>query len=250
MSPVTLSDFRVAGNIIETSDYKKFKWLKGNRAIRRKHVDAMVAARKAGKRIDHMTTAIEHNGNYYIVDGQHYFQSAKEVGCPFLFRVINAPISEGIEITLRMNCHQESWKSYEYRDLWIARNREPYKELKSFQEESEIDNVDLAIILLGKDQSSRSMKIFREGGYIMGDTELASKRINLLNSFSEYLNYAWTRNFVRAVCQLSTIGNYKHDHMMKRLKRVRMKKQASTELYMELIRTVYNTGSLSDHQRI
>ena len=251
MSTITLKNARTAEQIIATDDYSKFKYLKVNRPLRPKHVEEMVATRMTGQRIDHVVTVYENCKYYYIVDGQHTFESAKITGQEFQFRVINVNTEdEAVDIILKMNCKQQSWSTVEYRDLWIERGNKEYKKLKEFQEKHNIENVELAIILLGKDQSSRSMKLFREGGYKMGDILLAEKRISLLKDFDTIVPYAWNRNFVRAVCLLSVMGNYKHRKMMQKLKRKNMKKQASTELYMEEIRRIYNSSVRSDTDRL
>lgn len=252
MSPVTLQSSRPVGKIYATRDYKKFKVIKGNRDINPEHLDEMVRARKAGVKINHIVTVYEYKGYYYIIDGQHTWKSAEKTGQEFEFRVIKISSTEdAVEIILKMNCKQKSWTSLDYRKLWIDRGRVDYISLRDFQENAAIENVDLSIVLLGTDQSSRSMKVFREGGYKFGNKILAEKRISLLNDFAEQLDYAWTRNFVRAVCQLSVIGNYNHKRMLTKLRRRGMKKQASTELYMEAIRSIYNSGNgLRDNERI
>jgi succinate dehydrogenase flavin-adding protein (antitoxin of CptAB toxin-antitoxin module) len=247
MAPVS---HKTVGHIFETMDYDQFRFIPGNRKLDQSHLDNMVEARKAGERINHLVTAITHANRYWIADGQHYFESSRLVGQRFQYRIIDVPIEHAIDVVLKMNCRQKSWKSIDYRDLWIAREYENYIKLKVYQESRKLNNVDLTIILLGKDQSSRSMKIFREGGYKMGDEKLADKRIDLIHDFSKLLAFAWDRDFVRAVCQLSVMTNYKHDRMLTRLRRTAMKKQGGTEQYMEAIRSIYNTGTVSDADRI
>jgi len=253
MSPVEVTAKKV-GSVMETTDYSRFRFIKGNRNVNDDHVNQMLDTMLAGGHINHMVTAVEHGAFYDILDGQHYFTASKKGKFPFRYHVIDLDSNVNVLATIqKMNCWQKPWESADYEHSFIVEGKPAYIKLHDFRTDFNRDlGVDVAIILLGTDQSSRSMKIFRLGGYKMGNVRLADKRLVLIKSFEKDgdLSFAWSRNFIRAVGHLSTIKNYDHDRMLMRLKRAGLKKQASVELYMEAIREIYNTSSLPDMQRI
>lgn len=127
----------LVGKIFVTSDYSRFKKLKGNRELR-KNVSLEKSIRKSG-----IIIPIEVNEQFEILDGQNRFEFAKKMGIPIPYRVIDGL---GIQEVIDLNSTTKPWTVMDYinkycldenieyinlRDLSIKYTRIPISSLAS-----------------------------------------------------------------------------------------------------------------------
>ena len=68
---------------IETKEYSKFKFLKGNRDINESHVKRLMISFQ----IHYLLTILIVNDHFEIIDGQHRFLAAKNLGLPIIYLI-------------------------------------------------------------------------------------------------------------------------------------------------------------------
>ena len=76
---------KVVNQVNQTTDYSKFKTLKGNRSVNKLHVKRLQKSFKQS----YLLSPIIVNQNYEIIDGQHRFNAAKAENLPVNFILCN-----------------------------------------------------------------------------------------------------------------------------------------------------------------
>lgn len=90
----------LVGEIFVTSDYARFKKLKGNRELR-KNISLENSIKKSG-----IIIPIEVNEKFEILDGQNRFEIAKMLGISIPYRIINGL---GIQEVIHLNSTTKPW---------------------------------------------------------------------------------------------------------------------------------------------
>lgn len=115
-------DVKVIGFIYETSNYEMFKKLQGNR-----DVEKIGSLKTSMKKNGFMNCPILINEKNEITDGQHRFESAKELGIPVKFTVQQ---EMGLNETIQLNTGQKNWKVEDYIHSYAANGNVNYKRIE------------------------------------------------------------------------------------------------------------------------
>ena len=78
---------KTINQVMMTNDYNMFKNIEGNRNINKIHLKRL----KQSIQEKHIMVPIIVNGKYEIIDGQHRFQSAKDLSKPCLLYTSPSP---------------------------------------------------------------------------------------------------------------------------------------------------------------
>lgn len=113
---------KVYGNIYETTDYSKFKRLKGNR-------DPKTSKKiiKSIESVGYVLDPILVNDNWEIIDGQNRFEAIKALGLPVIY-VQQANI--GRKECQALNINQSNWNTENYITSFAEDEIEDYVRLK------------------------------------------------------------------------------------------------------------------------
>ena len=134
-----MTDQKKSISVYNTYDHDKFKILKGNRSVKKSHVQNL----KKSLSEDYLFTLILVNEKLEVIDGQHRLQALKELNLPVNYIIIKG---YGVEEVKRLNINNIDWtkdnylhhycdlgfKNYIlYRDFKNARQKiEPSEKLK------------------------------------------------------------------------------------------------------------------------
>lgn len=146
-------------NVIQvTSDYNQFKFLVANRDENRQHVEAL---KVAFAEIGNLTRVqpILVNEEYEIIDGQHRFIAAKDMGEPIYF--VQVP-GLGITEARSMNILHRNWSPLDFAKSYAASGNRSYQLYLQLQDEYEFPHSLMLYALYGTDKKG-SFKGFREG---------------------------------------------------------------------------------------
>ena len=103
---------KVVANVYETTDYRLFKRLEGNRVIQEQRIKKVMSSiRKVG----YILSPIVVNENNEIIDGQARLEAFKRLNLPVHYVI--AP-GAGIEECIAMNINQTSWTLEDYIDSY------------------------------------------------------------------------------------------------------------------------------------
>ena len=93
---------RQVATVQETRDYARFSLMELNRDVNRQHVERL----KQSFERDYLLAPILVNENFEIVDGQHRFTAAKEMGLPIRYVVANGYTIEHVKM---LNHEGKNW---------------------------------------------------------------------------------------------------------------------------------------------
>jgi hypothetical protein len=112
-----------------TKDYDRFVFKRGNRPVRRRVVNLMLAIEKHNQLTEYPILVSERaDGKLEIADGQHRFEAAKALKVPVFYIKSRQPLT--IEQIANANQLQKGWSPYDWLDSWIARGNQEYQDLE------------------------------------------------------------------------------------------------------------------------
>lgn len=249
----------VCGNIYETNDYDKFKFLLWNRPVDRKHVERLKESIKKNIYLEPISVSKD----FIILDGQHRFTAYKELGMAFKY-IIETSTDKHSNIVITKNTLLEKWKIIDYISAYAKDGYEHYKTILKFMDEfKEFRILRMHINLLqdscrwaGKD---RKEYYLLEGGFKVKDIaksrETASKLLSLrmkkamtINGLDLCKNY----KIFQALFWLIKIDGYNHDLMLEKLERypTLLHPCINTQEYKNMLIYFYNYNVRSASKKI
>ena len=180
------------------------------------------------------------NGKLRIKDGHYRFQCAQELGLPVAYVVSKdtAELHELVNTIVR-------WNLEDYKDSHINAGNKPYVELQEYQSETGIPTSRIIAMFSGKGlyDGGGSLDLFKAGQFKIVDVKLADKVkeiVVLLKTLKvEFASHAM---FVNAIGRVIPAEGFVMGRMITKIKAHfhRMKKQASTDDYINLLEKIYN----------
>jgi len=226
----------VVQNVYVSSDYDLFKTIDGNRNLNVLHVERL----KRSMDDDYLVSPIVVNENYEIIDGQHRFEAAKELGNPIYFIVCPG---YGLPEVQRLNLVFRAWTVDDFLDGYVNLGKTDYINVRVFKERHSMSSTKLAIILLCKDQRDDDVVAdFKRGTYKIKSEQWADEFLSALEVFRKYFYDYRTTNFVKAFRLLYECPKYKHDVMVKKLayQSGLFEKRTTIQQYAMLLTEIYN----------
>lgn len=151
-------------NTRTTSDYSKFSLLIDNRGTARTHVNRLKDAINANPAILEVQPILV-NEKMEIIDGQHRFMAASELGLPISYNVVKGI---GIETAREMNVLQRSWNINDYAMSFAKAGNVNYKAYNKYRQENPgLSSTVVMTVLRGNDSNTMSMD-FRTGKFVIG----------------------------------------------------------------------------------
>lgn len=144
-----------------TKDYDKFNMFSYNRPIDIKHVNALKASFKAHP--DLFLHPIVVNPEFEIVDGQHRFEAAKQLGLEIWYVIDESYVPEKLQV---INNVQIEWSQQDYVNYWAHQGKEDYQKINQFCKENNVC-LSIALIWCSHVQSGRTGNKIRRGTFTM-----------------------------------------------------------------------------------
>jgi hypothetical protein len=234
-----------------------FKTLEGNRIVNKLHVRRL----KESFQESYLLSPIIVNEKFQIIDGQHRFEAAKQVGLPIYFLI--AP-NYGLKEVQMLNENMKNWKKEDYLNAYCDLKHPEYLKFRNFMRKfPEFGILACETILTGKlnggnengrsaelkSESNRqghySIRYFQEGELTIPNYELAvenAKKILMIKPYYEGFNRP---HFVRAMIGIFRIEYYNHLKFIERLNSNPLSLQNCSNVtqYKLLIEDVYNFRS-------
>ena len=118
---------KVVNQVYSTTDYGMFKELRGNRIVNALHVRRLRESFKTS----YLLTPLIVNENYEIIDGQHRFSAAKELGLPINYIVCHGYKLEEVQL---LNTNMKNWKSEDYLNAYCDLGYPEYLKFREFMQ--------------------------------------------------------------------------------------------------------------------
>jgi hypothetical protein len=215
--------------VYQTNDYHLFKTLQGNRVVNELHVMRL----KKSFEDSYLLSPILVNEQYQIIDGQHRFKAAKELGLPINFIIQHG---YGLQEIQKLNTNSKNWTKGDYLNAYCDLGVESYLQMRKFiRDFPDFSLTGCEIILTGTfngaNQSDKSAKDtnlnksgsvknfgFQSGGLKIPNLKKSYEDANKIMMLKDlYEGYNRTV-FIQAMIQLFRHPNYNHATFMKKIK--------------------------------
>ena len=196
-----------------TYNYDMFAKVNGNRTVDRGNYKKL----KQSMVEEQLMIPIIVNEKYEIIDGQHRFEAAKELGLPVYYIICEG---YGIEQVKRANIVSKTWKKQQFLDMYLAEDKEEYVIFNSL---IQTYNIPIAVlikmfaVIRGVPVTKVSLE-FEEGEFVATEAMQIMKFMDDLEDFSGFEEYK-TSNFITAFMRLYFRPDYLHEKMVNKLAR-------------------------------
>ena len=222
-----------------SSDYKKFKFLNGNRDVDEAHVKKI--AKSIALFPDLLSARpILVNEKFEIIDGQHRYTACKQLGLPIHYE-ISAKLTAKDAIALNRN--QKNWGIQDFAKSHANEGNAHYKRyLELAEEHPGIAPSTLITYLQGNTQLKQTV-LFREGEFEIADEAEAVRYLEQLEDLMELHPGVKLTRVAESFLRIFKGENYDHDRMVKKMQQwgdTQFNPYGNTSDIMRSIESVYN----------
>lgn len=237
--------------IKKTSEYEIFSFLGGNRQPNEVHLQRLIRAFKQ----KYLISPISVNEKMEIIDGQHRFLAAQELGLPVYYFVVDG---YGLNEVHILNTNNVVWKKQDYMDGYCDLGYPEYLKMRGFMEEFPTLGFKACEILLTNNSGGASntatftagatrgrIRSFEDGALKIPDISLSRKHAKQILEIGTIYDGYNRSVFVAAMVQIFNHTEYEHSVFMKRLRAnpSSLVHCANAVQYRDLVEDIYNFRS-------
>jgi hypothetical protein len=247
----------VVTNVLTTKNYDMFNHVNGNRIVNKLHVRRLRESFKT----KYLLSPIIVNSRFQIIDGQHRFNAAKELGLPINY--IICPDYQLKEVQL-LNTNSKNWKKEDYLNAYCDLGYESYVAFRKFKNRYPDFGIEVCVSLLTnsssigssgtsskdfKDENNKygniKVRFFEEGNLKIADYDAACEMAEKLRLIKPYYEGYASRYFVLAMIGIFKNPNYDHEQFIARLKScpIPLERAVTVGKQRLLIEDIYNYRS-------
>ena len=226
-----------------SKEYSKFYNSSENRDVDLKsaHARQLRKSLKSHGWIPSFPMSVFKNGKYgyKILDGQHRFAIARELGMPVKF----VEVDQEFEIS-HINEMQKGWALIDYMRRWQKAGKKDYYKIQEFIDTHQNIDLGTSIALLSHLGVGSQNKAFKLGDFKIANEnrELAYKVAKVYEDIVSLNKDAKHRNHIRAIIKCVHIKEFDLDRLLDQHKKYSYMVQSysKTEDWLELIQDIYN----------
>jgi len=229
--------------VLQTTDYSKFKFMLGNRRIDQHNLTRLIQSFKK----HYLYSPILVNQKMEIVDGQHRFMAAKTLKFPINYIIVK---NYGIDEVQVLNTNSSNWNGKDYLAMYVERGFDPYIKLKKFMEDFPDFGIKSAIKIVtnGMDEDGKvhaiddKRKDFQEGRLKIHNLSLAYENARKIMEYKKYFSAYTHLRFVSTMIALFKIKKFDNDVLLHKisLSPTSLVPCHNIEQYKELLEKIYN----------
>lgn len=242
----------IYSHIYETYDYDQFIIMAPNRDLKKPNYNALKHSFKEA----YLLSPIIVNENKEIIDGQHRFTVAKELGLPIRYTICPGYTIQEVR---QYNKSMQKWVSMDYLKSYTIGGKKDYAELVEFMREFPDFGVQVARKLVSgvfknskrQDEGvSINQKDFESGNFKARNIHQAYPLARKIMDFKEYFTGFASPTFVGAIIPILKKKSYDHKRMIHKLNTsgIHLIKCGNQEQYRMLLQKIYNY-KVSNEQR-
>jgi len=202
--------------ILQTTNYDKFRDIRGNREINREHLKKLSNSILDDNMLD--LNPIIVNEKMEVLDGQHRLLACKSLGIPVSYVVAE---NGGIKEVRMLNSNIRNWTMKNYLDSYISRGMEEYIKLQKFMDKTG-STLGVSILLLTGNLSKSSQSVtedYRNGDFKAVQEQYAYDMIKKITELSKFCEDECYRNreFISALGFVYRNG-YTHEELLDKIK--------------------------------
>lgn len=223
-----------------TTNYRQFKFLIDNRDTARQHINRLKDAIQKNPKILEVQPILV-NDKMEIIDGQHRFTAASELGLPIAYSQVS-----GLDIaTARdMNTLQRRWGMVDYARSYAKGGNIHYKAFLKYM--SEYPALSPSTLLLAMQKSGKRTSTtgdFRHGEFIIErDQEEVEEVLDIFQKVRQTINTPFSRALAAALMVCYDMEEFDWERFISKLQSKPEAIQRSTVIrdYLRMIEDVYN----------
>lgn len=222
-----------------TKEYTRFSTLVSNRETSRSHINNLKTAIAKNPEILQVQPILV-NEKLQIIDGQHRFQAAAELGLPISYTQVDGI---GIEVARAMNILQRKWDPLDFAKSYAITGNRFYEEYLKLREDYPFSHNVTLTYIAGAQISGINAK-FRRGELEVNDLEGTRKKLDWLEEIKNNVQVPMSQAFANALVTVFRSEKYDHERMLAKLKDNSHMISRSTLVadYLHDVENVYNVG--------
>lgn len=197
------------GKIYESTDYSLLKNINSNRMISPTNYNKLVRSMQE----EVLVMPICVNEKMEIIDGQHRFLAAKELGKPFYFYIQEGYKEDQMK---RANLVSSNWNKNDFLNMYINQDHPTYRRIKELMDEYGIVISDMIKIIASvrEDNYREAGLAFEEGTLVITDADFIDIEsfLECLSLFKDFKQYNRSK-FISAYLELYFHASYDHKQM-------------------------------------
>lgn len=208
-----------------------------NRPVNRQHVEALKASMETYGFLDMHPISVTPTGS--VMDGQHRYLAATELGIPFVFIVTTVDSMDPVAVAGRIH---DSWNVQAYLHYYATLGVPDYVTLREYMENHSSVNLSVFLRIFGSDRQSHSQK-YKDGLFVWpGVEDQGWVVLEMVEKLAMTVRWAKHVGCLGALRKLVAMPGFDKDIFLKRLstQRDRLYGCATTAGYLEMFLDVYN----------
>lgn len=235
--------------IKQTTDYRKFKTILGNRIVSERRVNNIIADIKAGLNLlPYCPIIVYVNADdkkpFCIIDGQHRFEVCKRLKEPIYY--IESKELNLLQIA-KINSRSEKWTKKNFLDCYVNLGLKDYIVLRDFiKKYNVVYSTAISFLMEGRITGGGAlMEKFRNGEFKVNYFDIADKIVSLTMSLFSIYVFSRDRYLIAAVQQINKKEVCDWEVLRRKIKAApnEMDKQYSKKDYLLNIERLYNYGN-------
>lgn len=198
-----------------TTEYGRFKFMKGNRDLVESKIKKIIKA--IGDGIDVLKySPIIVNKDMEIIDGQHRFAVSKQ-----LKQNVYYVIKEDADLSIvpAINSNSSKWRTADFLASYVDLGKVAYKSLQAFLDSFPKTSISTAAKMFhaGSINAPDAMEAFKDGLLSTEHLDTAYDIAEMLKDFEPYMDNPFSGRMFRVMATLKDNGKYDHQLMLKKL---------------------------------
>lgn len=207
--------------IYYTTEYGRFKFLKGNRDINEAKVNKIKEVIESGVDVLRYAPIIV-NEAMEIIDGQHRYAVSRELRTN-VYYVVHKEATLSIVPTI--NSNHTKWRNVDFLNSYLDLKKPAYIALDEFIKEFHGVSLNTAIKMFhsGTPQDGGAIEHFRDGNLSDKHSAYSYSVANTLQTLAPHTDNPFSSRFFLVMMQLQNNGLYDHTQMLRKLEETGMR---------------------------
>ena len=217
-----------------TKDYSLFKKIEVNRNIDMNHIARLIESMSRC----YLICPLVINEHFEIIDGQHRFTAAQNLGLPIYFFLVKG---YGVEEIKMLNALAKTWSKKNFLEHFVKRGFEPYVQMDKFMHSFPDFSLSVAERILRRRQYIPA-KTFQQGEMVIPDLKWSYDVAGKLMEIKPFYKKISRGTFVDAMTTTFQTNGYEHRWFMKQLEKSysQLEDFKTKTAYLQVIENIYN----------
>lgn len=227
--------------IEQTTDYKQFKNIQGNRAINEAHVAFLIQSIGIRNLLQYAPIIV--NEKMEIIDGQHRLKAAEQMSLTIYYMQVKGATIREVQL---LNATNRSWKMEDFLEAYVTEGLPEYVAVREFMTRHSF-RLGATLLILSKKIRNRGGKNitndFKAGVFVRDDPDWSEQVAVFMNTFRPFIhdNVRGDKHFIQAMLIIfDKKAELKHLVGRAQKQAVRLERQTSTKNYLKELERTYN----------